>query len=117
MPTLPTDPLAVTSPCRPAASTRPPAVAPPPADAMPSLAWTVTWRISERSMTSPPCRSARPAQSCPPPRTESGSSWALAILTAHRGLQFASGLGRGAQAVRGSHRLVEMPFVSDASSL
>ncbi len=36
---------------------------------------TATSRIPVRSMTSPPSRRARPAQSCPPPRTDSGRSW------------------------------------------
>jgi hypothetical protein len=77
-PTIPTSPMAPVAgarPCRWAATATSEALAPPPRIAVAVLASTVTLRINDMSMTTPPSVNARPAQSCPPARTAMGSAF------------------------------------------
>ena len=68
MPTVPQLPIAATSLWAPAAAATSLARAPPATVATSACGSTATSRIPVRSMTSPPSRRARPAQSWPPAR-------------------------------------------------
>jgi hypothetical protein len=59
-------------------------VAPPCARATRRVGSTSTRLIPERSITSPPSQTERPAALWPPPRTATGSPWARAKTTAFR---------------------------------
>src|SRR5258707_2251797 len=82
IPTAQTVHVTAASSCGAAALIKSIAVAPPPTLA--TLAWwsTSTPLIPERSTTRPSWRRALPAQSCPPPRTDSGRLCARAVRTA-----------------------------------